>query len=182
MPHAVQHCAKMRNSPQENCKSALPGCAPTACGADLPRHDQALKRLQPAPPGPIIRGRPGNGPTARHCLNIHVSPGSPANYTLMWRHILHGSNAHNFNPAYRWGMLAVILALIYWGCRIEGSRQPFSWVAWGTSQTVPFMLLFNHLASAFAWPRLVQFSLNILSMSVTIGAAFVVASVMHPHH
>ena len=96
----------------------------------------------------------------------------------MLRQILQGNTETTISPAYRWGMLCFILALISCTFGIHWSRENADWAALRFSLIVPFMLLFNHLAGAFSWPRLVQRFLKILSITWTIIGFIIIVSVL----
>lgn len=68
-------------------------------------------------------------------------------------------------PLYRYGMLVFVLGLLAWAVHSSSPRPPgYEANPYGRIILV-LMLLFNHLAIAFAWPRRIGIALWILTWS-----------------
>lgn len=80
----------------------------------------------------------------------------------------------DFGPAYRWGMLAVVLLLLAWDIRRQLNLSPaYSGDRYG-NLVVGLMLLLNHLAWCFRFPPTVTFALRVLASGwVILGGAYV---------
>jgi hypothetical protein len=76
---------------------------------------------------------------------------------------------------YRWGMMVVILFLIGWSIQIELKSVEFSWMQLGHGFVVSVMLLLNHLAFEFRWPRLVGIAMT----TWAVTSIFVAGSIVY---
>lgn len=72
------------------------------------------------------------------------------------------------HPIYRWGMLALILALLFVGLQSRWGTKPFDGLELLRREAVPVILLLNHLALSFDFPRKVQ---RLLVLGAFLGAA-----------
>jgi hypothetical protein len=75
---------------------------------------------------------------------------------------------------YRWGMMVVILFLIGWSIQIELKSVEFSWKQLGHGFVVPVILLLNHLAFEFRWPKLAGIAITTLAFTWLFVAGYVV--------
>jgi len=76
------------------------------------------------------------------------------------------------HPVYRYGMLIVVLVLLVWQTRVYLSLpSSYDGDPYG-GYVVLLMLLFNHLASAFKWPKGIATALWVLAWSWIIFSLF----------
>ena len=82
----------------------------------------------------------------------------------------------DFGPAYRWGMLGVVLMLLAGDIKRQFNLSPaFSGDLYG-NLVVVLMLLLNHLAWCFRFPPTVTFALRVLSSGwLVIGGAYILS-------
>jgi hypothetical protein len=69
------------------------------------------------------------------------------------------------HPAYQYGMLLVILGLFAWNIHFRLGLPPGYGGEPYSGFVVVLMLLFNHLAYQFKWPRYVTATLRVLAWS-----------------
>lgn len=65
-------------------------------------------------------------------------------------------SSSGFGVWYRWGMLVVLLGLLGWTLNSVLSRGHADWQKIAQRCAVPTLLLVNHLAFVFKWPRRIQ--------------------------
>ena len=106
-------------------------------------------------------------PTAPHCefTSKTVRAGVREAFTRQ---------ATEVRPAYRYGMLVIILALLAWNVQFLLSLPAtYSGHRFG-SIIVPLMLLFNHLAFSFRWPLNVSFAMHVLAYGwLVLGCCYI---------
>ena len=93
----------------------------------------------------------------------------------MLRQIFEPDDKTPYSASYRWGMLFFLILLIGWSVQIEVTADEFIWGYLFRGLIVPLMLLFNHLAFAFSWPRRVSIFLKVLAVSwLVFGSILIV--------
>lgn len=75
-------------------------------------------------------------------------------------------------PAYAYGILAVILALLAWNIRWRLNLSPRYPHDRNGTLVLALMLLFNHLAFQFRWPAMMTAALRILALTWVIFGCF----------
>ena len=77
------------------------------------------------------------------------------------------------NPAYRWGMLTVVLLLLAWNINFLLNLSPAYSGERYMNLVVVLMLLFNHLAGSFRFPPTVTLAVRVLAYGwVVLGCAY----------
>jgi hypothetical protein len=85
-------------------------------------------------------------------------------------------------PAYSYGMLAFILALLAFDLGWRLSLPPFYHGDRNMGLVVPLMLLFNHLAYQFRWPPPTTVTLRLLSWGwMAFGWFYILLCVARAH-